>query len=187
MVVGVAAICAHIVLSGGGLRWLAMGFLVVPALAWAWLNRGQQRSPGRVWVAATAVCLIVSTYGFDFVIPQFANWRSSSRGAAIAQQQLHNPAPVVYFGRHKYGASFSIERGDVREFDTAQLDSFEKYMAKHPQAVVVANRNGAEMIRNQCQQSINLAKSPVHGKVYVASAAEGAAQVARREPVTQIR
>ncbi len=174
MVVGIVAISADLILNGEGRRWLALGFLVVPVLAWAWLGYSQRISAGKAWLGTAVVCLMVSVYGFDRVVPRIADWRSSSQAAAAVQRQLGEPAPIVFFGRNKYGATFSIHQGEVLEFATDQLEEFEKYMGTHARAVVVASPAGAELIRKKCRPSIELEESTAYSMVYVAEAPSNA-------------
>ena len=153
MAVGVVAIIADLVLEGDGLQWFAVGLLVLPAMAWMWTKYDKQISVGKAWLATAVVCLMVTIYGFEHVIPHIADWRSISHAAAVVQREMDEAVPVVFFGRHKYGATFSIHQGEVVEFTTDQLDDFEQYMSEHPKAVVVANPAGAELIRKKTRQS----------------------------------
>jgi len=173
MFAGVVAISADLFFAGVDLRWLAVLIPAATILAWAWFSYGPQVSVGKAWLATAVVCLFVSVYGFDYVIPHIADWRSSPRSAAIAQQQLGKPVPVVFFGRRKYGAAFSIPEGEIREFSIEQMDEFEKYMAKNPQVVLVANASSVELIREQTGRlPIKLEKSTTHGKIYIAETAD---------------
>ncbi len=182
MAVGVIAISADLVFEGAGLRWLTVLLLIAAVLAWTWLRHGPKISAGKSWLATAAVCLTISVYGFDHVIPHIANWRSSPQSAALAQQQLGGSVPVVFFGRHKYGAAFSIHEGEILEFSTDQLADFEKYMARHPKAIVVANPSGAELIRQKAEHvPINLERVTSHGKIYLAKTpANGLTQIGQR-------
>jgi len=170
VVAGVIAVLADLFFHGAGQRWGGVVFLAVPALAWLGLRHGQRTTAGKNWLATAAVCLVVSIYGLDRVIPRIADWRSLPQAAAKVQSQLGESVPVVFFGRRQYGANFSIHQGDVQEFSTDQLEDFQKYMDQHALAVVVANRNGAELIRQKCPQTIDLQGPTARGKVYIAAA-----------------
>lgn len=174
IVVGIVAISADLVFNGEDQRWWALGFLVVPVLAWAWLAYSQRISAGKAWLGTAVVCLMVSVYGFDRVVPSVAAWRSSLQAAAAVQLQLGEPAPIVFFGRNKYGATFSIHEGEVLEFATDQLEEFESYIGTHERAVVVASPAGAKLIRQKCRPTIELEESTANSMVYVAEAPSNA-------------
>ncbi|NOY40626.1 MAG: glycosyltransferase [Planctomycetes bacterium] len=168
-VVCVVVFFVDLVFEGVGQLGLAVAFLIVPVMAWVGLRVSQQTAVGKTWLAAAVVCLIVSSYGFNHVIPHIADWRSLPHAAAVAQSQLGEPVPVVFFGRSRHGATFSIHEGEILEFAADQLEDFERYMDKHSEAVVVASPAGAEMIRQECRQSIELEGPTARGKVYMAT------------------
>ncbi len=174
---GVVAVSVDQFLEGDSLRGLIVWLLIVGVLVgvgWKYGRRipvyRQGISTGKAWLATAAVCLLVTAYGFDHVIPQIAQWRSLSRAAADVQQQVGDSVPVVFLGRHNYGATFSIHQGEVIEFTNDQLDEFEKYMDEHEKVVVVASPAAAKLVRNQCKQSIELQGSNSYSKIYVAAA-----------------
>jgi len=167
-VVGVVVVVAYVAFSDNQLRGLALMFLVLPAIALVWSNRIRSIPSGKACLATATICLMVSVFGFDFVVPQIADWRSVARAAAVAQEQIQESVPVIFFGRHKYGATFSISQSEIVEFKIDQMEDFERYVLEHPKAVVVTNSTSADLIRQECRQTIELVGSTLHSKVYVA-------------------
>jgi len=167
-VVGVVAVVAHVAFSDNQQRGLALVFLVLPAMALVWSKRIRSIPLDKACLATAAICLMISAFGFDFVVPQIADWRSVTRAAAVAQGQMQESVPVVFFGGHKYGATFSIPHSEIVEFEIGQMEDFEKYVLEHPKAVVVTNSASADLIRQECRQTLQLVGSTLHSKVYVA-------------------
>ena len=166
--VGVLAVVAEIVLLRGNVPWLSFVFLSILASIWRWLSWAPQASVQNPWLATALVCLVVTTYGFSTVIPLAAEWRSAPGAAATVQKELEGNVPVVFFGRSMHSAEFAIHQGEIHEFTRRQFEEFAAFMAKHPQAVVVAQPREARLIRSKCEQTIELTDSDVHNKVYVA-------------------
>jgi dolichol-phosphate mannosyltransferase len=164
----VVAVVGDLVLKPTSLVVTTLAFLLVPGLAWVVWKKGDRLSVRHAWLATAMLCLVVSMYGFDRVIPRIASWRSLSRTAATLRHQLGEEVPVVFFGRQPHSATFSIPRGDVAEFAGDQVDGFRQFMDQHAVAVVITDRHYADRIREDCGQSVDLQGPAARGRVYVA-------------------
>jgi hypothetical protein len=152
---------------------ILLPFLLIAGLAWvvwAWVvwRGGVKRSGRNAWLATAMLCLVVSVYTFDRVVPRIASWRSLTQTAATLRQQLGEEVPVVYFGHQPHSATFSIPRSKVAEFSADQMDSFRRFMDQHAVAVVVTTRHDADRIRDDCGRSVDLQRPAARGKIYVA-------------------
>lgn len=180
--VAVTAIVADLVMGTPGSfgMFIAAAFIFVPIISITLAVRSKRQARNIPWPAMVSLCLVVIIYGFGRVVPEIICWRSISRSAATVQQQLGDEVPVVYFGRQRYGASFSIKHSEVVEFNAKQAKDFAQYMAQHPIAVVVANRNEAGQIRKSYGDKIDLRGPSLRGKIYVAKTASSQERIALR-------
>jgi 4-amino-4-deoxy-L-arabinose transferase-like glycosyltransferase len=124
--------------------------------------------------AAVAAYLVLAIYGFGFVVPEFAEWRSVMRSAAKLQQQMGG-APVVFFGTQGQGAALAVD-GQVVEFDSQEAWQFEAFMRSHPTAVVVANQADLAELREVCADTLTLDGPRGRSRVYVATRRENVAE-----------
>jgi hypothetical protein len=147
---------------------LAAVFTVIPVTALTLLYGKWLRTYRQLVVAAVATYVIVAAYGFGYVVPEFAEWRSISHSAAKIQAEIGGTAPVVFFGRQSQAASFAIA-GDVVEFSSDQAGEFEDFMENHTVAVVVANRADFAELCEECSDTMTLQGPRARSRVYVAT------------------
>jgi len=166
--VAVVAVVGDLVFHPSATMGISLAFLFIPGLAWLVWKVGENRSTRNAWVAAVTLCLVVSVYSFDRVVPRIASWRSLTHTAATLRQQLGPRVPVVYFGQSPHSATFSIPRSEVAVFTAGQIDGFRHFMDQHAVAVVVTDHHDADRIRADCGQSVNLQGPEARGRVYVA-------------------
>ncbi|MEO2046436.1 MAG: glycosyltransferase [Pirellulales bacterium] len=161
-------VIGDLVFSPTGKGVILIAFLLFSGLVWVVWKNIERMPTHATWLTSAMLCLMVSIYGFDRVVPKIANWRSLIQSAATLQQELGEEVPVVFFGRDPHSATFLIPPGEVNEFTTDQIDGFRQFMDQHTVAVVVANRVDADRIRDDCGQSVDLQGPTARGRVYVA-------------------
>ena len=127
------------------------------------------------WFGVTALCLVVGIYGFAWVFPEFATWRSRARAAATLREGLANDAPVVFFGGEHFATRLELEKEAAIQLHREQLDDFSTLMAEHSPVVVVTRPFHAERIREVCGPLITLRPASVGRDVYVAERNKNAA------------
>ncbi len=165
----IVAVIGDLVLNPKSPLGIALACLLLVGVAWLVATRRDKKiSAQQAWLATAVLCLVVSAYTFDRLVPQVANWRSLAQTAATLRHQLGEEVPVVYFGRQPHSATFSIPRSQVAEFSAEQMDGFRRFMDQHAVAVVVTTRHSADRIREDCGQSVDLTRPAARGKIYVA-------------------
>jgi dolichol-phosphate mannosyltransferase len=123
---------------------LSVTFVALPVLWFiGYLGSGRQRLQPS-WPIALTVALLSGAYGLNFVIAEFADWRSLANHAAQIQQEQSADAPIVYFGRSSAGATFSIESAPIVHFEQDQLEECLRFVANQPLAIVVTDRSSAD-------------------------------------------
>lgn len=157
-------------------------FCLLPVIMLTLLYGKWLREQRHVLAAAIGVYVVVAIYGFGFVVPEFAEWRSVMRSAAKLQE-LMNGAPVVFFGTQGHGAALAVD-GYVVEFNSQEAPQFEAFMQHHPAAVVVANRADLAFLKAECADTMTLEGPRARSRVYVATRREN---VAERLDVETIR
>jgi 4-amino-4-deoxy-L-arabinose transferase-like glycosyltransferase len=161
---------------------MVVAFCLLPVIALTLLYGKWLREQQHVLAAAIGMYVVVAIYGFGFVVPEFAEWRSVMRCAARLQHQM-NGAPVVFFGTQGQGAALAVD-GHVVEFNSQEAPQFESFMQRHPAAVVVANRADLAVLQAECADTLTLEGPRARSRVYVATRRE---IVAERLDVETIR
>jgi 4-amino-4-deoxy-L-arabinose transferase-like glycosyltransferase len=171
--VAIGAAIVQMVLNPG--TWpIVVAFCLLPVAVLTLLYGKWLADQRHVLRAAVAAYLVLAIYGFGFVVPEFAEWRSVMRSAAKLQQQMGG-APVVFFGTHGQGAALAVD-GQVVEFDSQEAWQFEVFMRNHPTAVVVVNRADLAELREECADTLTLEGPRGRSRVYVATRRESVAE-----------
>jgi 4-amino-4-deoxy-L-arabinose transferase-like glycosyltransferase len=145
-------------------------FCLLPVITLTLLYGKWLREQRHVLAAAVGVYVVVAIYGFGFVVPEFAEWRSVMRSAAKLQRQM-NGAPVVFFGTQGQGAALAVD-GHIVEFNSQEAPQFEAFMRNHPAAVVVVNRSDLAVLQAECADTLTLEGPRARSRVYVATRRE---------------
>ncbi len=132
----------------------ALLLLALFLTAVVWQRRARPiRSP---WLGLVAVCLIVGTFGFAGVLPEFASWRSRSHNAAELQQRIEDDAPVVFFGMPHDAAQFAVKQAPIIELGSDQIAELASLASRHKRLVIVTGPSGAEQIHAAAAPSLTL-------------------------------
>jgi 4-amino-4-deoxy-L-arabinose transferase-like glycosyltransferase len=171
--VAIGAAIVQMVLNPG--TWpIVAAFCLLPVAVLTLLYGKWLADQRHVLRAAVAAYLVLAIYGFGFVVPEFAEWRSVMRSAAKLQQQMDG-APVVFFGNQGQGAALAVD-GQVVEFNSQEAWQFEAFMRSHPTAVVVVNRADLAELRAECADTLTLEGPRGRSRVYVATRRENVAE-----------
>lgn len=166
----VLGIAAFAVGSPDLVRATTVFALIVPTLLLAvvtWQRRAT--SLHEPWLVAIVACLMVGTFGFAGVFPDFASWRSRSHNAATLQQQVADEAPIVFFGVQHDAVRLAITTAPIIELTREQLGEFAALMNQHARLVVVTDESAAEEIRDSTTPALTLRPSPRRRGVYEAT------------------
>jgi 4-amino-4-deoxy-L-arabinose transferase-like glycosyltransferase len=171
--VAIGAAIVQMVLNPG--TWpIVVAFCLLPVAVLTLLYGKWLADQRHVLRVAVTAYLVLAIYGFGFVVPEFAEWRSVMRSAAKLQEQMGG-APVVFFGTHGQGAALAVD-GQVVEFDSQEAWQFEVFMRNHPTAVVVVNRADLAELREECADTLTLEGPRGRSRVYVATRRENVAE-----------
>jgi 4-amino-4-deoxy-L-arabinose transferase-like glycosyltransferase len=146
---------------------LSVTFVVLPMLwfiGYLWSGRQLLRPS---WPFALTVALLSGAYGLDFVIAEFADWRSLANHAAQIQQEQSEDAPIVYFGRSSAGARFSIKSSPIVHFEQHQLEECLRFVANQPLAIVVTDRSSADDLLAASGRDFRIEPSASSRRIFV--------------------
>jgi 4-amino-4-deoxy-L-arabinose transferase-like glycosyltransferase len=153
--------------SGSYDQLLSVAFITLPVLwfiGYLWSGR---RLLQPSWSVALAVALISATYGFNFVLAEFADWRCVADNAAQVHEEQGEATPIVYFGRSPAATSFSIKSATIVHFDDDQIDELQRFIAKQPLAIVVTDRRDVVSLRAASGRDFDLEASGNSGCVFI--------------------
>jgi hypothetical protein len=146
---------------------LSVTFVVLPVLwfiGYLWFGRQLLRPS---WPIALTVALLSGAYGLNFVIAEFADWRSLANHAERIQQEQSEDAPIVYFGRSSAGATFSIESAPIVHFEQDQLEECLRFVANQPLAIVVTDRSSADNLLAASGANLRIEPSASSRRIFV--------------------
>jgi 4-amino-4-deoxy-L-arabinose transferase-like glycosyltransferase len=146
---------------------LSVTFVVLPVLwfiGYLWSGR---RLLQPSWPVALTVALLSGAYGLNFVIAEFAEWRSLANHAAQIQQEQSEDAPIVYFGRSSAGATFSIKSSPIVRFEQDQLEECLSFVANQPLAIVVTDRSSADDLLAASGRNVRIEPAVSSRRIFV--------------------
>lgn len=111
---------------------------------------------------ASAVMLFVC---YDFV-PELSRVRSLHAEVAELHAETSH-APVVYFDRQSYAATFHVQSSSVQRFDSDELAEVGEFLQRHPEVILVTRPDGAEEIRQRFGTLVELLPHGTRGQLFV--------------------
>lgn len=163
---------------------LAVFFIAAPLVLLVALLLPRTQQIRTSWAVAVVLALIAGGYAFDFVLPQFASWRSVSSNVATTSAELGEALPVVYYRHSRDAATLSLDASKIVSFGEDESDDFQRFVARHPLAIVVTEPSNADRIIEASDGTISLEPHTAR-HIYLsrsnvaATAANGAAQPMR--------
>lgn len=164
--------------------WLALSALALVIVIWKTYRQIWTANLIRHAMGTATVCLAVTFFGFCYVVPEFADWRSVSLSAEKLNKQLGGSAPVVFFGRPGQAAKLAIE-GDITELSVVQTADFVDLLDAHHEAVVVATGADLELLKESCGPAAEFTGPAARKWVYVATRIDSVAKAADHDSATR--
>ena len=100
-----------------------------------------------------AFCFVIA--GVNHLAPRIAESRSVHSAARYLRStdELRD-APVVFFGREKYGVSLTLPPDHVRYFESDEADSVCSFLKEHPRSIIVSSKKQMTNLRRMLDWTI---------------------------------
>jgi 4-amino-4-deoxy-L-arabinose transferase-like glycosyltransferase len=120
------------------------------------------------WACFAATGLLVVTMSTHRLIPAISVDRSIHHAAnRIKNTDEFDSAPIVFFGREKFGSTITLDPQDIVSFYSSEANSLARFIEKNPHAIVVASENEINTLRHELPWTIEIEEQEDARHLYV--------------------